>query len=205
MLNKEKGTLCEGVGIHRTIMLKEHTPTLSCIVTLILYNELAKLIDLSLVTHNGLILGKYLPRNQNLKYFRLQNVNDLYILLDGLASNLVELNVSLHESHMTEGLALPKSWPQQSMFYLKRLKLRTDENAEFTFDELNNTVIPLINLNSLTIHIENWVSQNEQFMPQLEQFFCSICTTNHIDTTVKKEFDKISFFLIYFCVDFFKI
>ena len=34
MLNKEKGTLCEGVGIHRTIMLKEHTLTLSCIVTL---------------------------------------------------------------------------------------------------------------------------------------------------------------------------
>jgi len=33
VLNKEKGTLCEGVGIHRTIMLKEHTLTLSCIVT----------------------------------------------------------------------------------------------------------------------------------------------------------------------------
>jgi len=33
VLNKEKGTLCEGVGIHRTITLKEHTLTLSCIVT----------------------------------------------------------------------------------------------------------------------------------------------------------------------------
>jgi len=33
VLNKEKGTLCEDVGIHRTIMLKEHRPTLSCIVT----------------------------------------------------------------------------------------------------------------------------------------------------------------------------
>jgi len=34
VLNKAKGTLCEGVGIHRTIMLKEHTLTLSCIVTI---------------------------------------------------------------------------------------------------------------------------------------------------------------------------
>jgi len=39
-LNKEKGTLCEGVGIHRTIMLKEHTLTLSCIVT-VMYHQYA--------------------------------------------------------------------------------------------------------------------------------------------------------------------
>jgi len=38
VLNKEKGTLCEGVGIHRTIMLKEHTLTLSCIVT-VMYHQ----------------------------------------------------------------------------------------------------------------------------------------------------------------------
>ena len=124
-------------------------------------NELAKLIDLSLVSYEGLVLGKFIRPNQNLKYLtlRLQNVNDLYVLLDGLVPNLVDLNVSLNESHMTERLALPKSWPQQSMSGLKRLQLQTHRYVEFTFDELNNIVIPLINLNSLTIHIDMTVKR----------------------------------------------
>jgi len=140
-----------------------------------------------LVTNKGLILSKLVP-NQNLKYLtlRLENVNDLYVLLDGLVPNLVDLNVSLHESHMMKRFGLPKSWPRQSMFELKRLQLRTHRNVEFTFDELSHIVIPLINLNSLIIYIENWVSRNEQFTLQFEQFFCSISTINHIDMTVKR-------------------
>jgi hypothetical protein len=84
------------------------------------------------------------------------------------------------------------------MSYLKKIVLTTSETVEFTFDELCNIVIPLIQLNVLILNIKKWVGDDdqqfvegdrllilfEQFMPQLKDFFCSIWTTNYIDMEV---------------------
>jgi len=166
----------------------------------IFYNRFNRLRELSLIINDGLILSKQLPSNRNLRYLTitLQNVNDLYLLLDGLVPNLIGLNVTICESDINQRLLLPKTWPHQSMSYLKKIVLTTSETVEFTFDELCNIVIPLIQLNVLILNIKKWVGDDdqqfvegdrllilfEQFMPQLKDFFCSIWTTNYIDMEV---------------------
>jgi hypothetical protein len=193
----------ETLKIVQSIPNDDQSPTsysiLEELTYLIFYNSFKMLNELHLIIHDGLILGKQLPPNQNLKYLTiiLQNVNDLYVLLDGLVPNLIVLNVTLCESDIEQQFLLPKSWPLKSMSHLKTLQLTTGEIVKFTFDELCNIVIPLIQLNILTLYIKQWVSDDqgfingnqlymlfEQFLPKLDYFFCSIRTTNYIDMQV---------------------
>ena len=168
---------------------------------LIFYRPLIILTTLELITNDGLILNKPLPPNINLKYLTisLQNVNDLYVLLDGLVPNLIVLYVTLCQSDIDHRLSLPKLWPSQSMSRLREFQLVTKENVQFSFDQLCNIVIPLIQLNILTLYIREWVSEDElfvrgdqlqmlfeQFLPNLDQFSCSIRTIEHIDMQVNK-------------------
>lgn len=167
---------------------------------LIFYRPLSILTRLELITNDGLILNKPLPPNVNLKYLTvsLQNVNDLYLLLDGLMPNLIVLYVTLCQSDIHHPLPLPKLWPSQSMSHLREFQLVTNETVQFSFDQLCNIVIPLIQLNILTLYIKQWVSDDEQFvqgdqlqmlfeqfLPHLDQFSCSIRTLDHIDMQVK--------------------
>jgi hypothetical protein len=63
----------------------------------IFYNRFNRLRELSLIINDGLILSKQLSPNRNLRYLTitLRNVNDLYLLLDGLVPNLIGLNVTI--------------------------------------------------------------------------------------------------------------
>jgi hypothetical protein len=167
----------------------------------IFYKSFKMLTNLALIINDGLILGKHLPPNENLKYLNipLQNVNDLYVLLDGLMPNLIVLYVTLCESDINQRFLSPKFWPSQSMSHLREFRLTTNEVVRFRFDHLCNIVIPLMNLNILTLYIKHWVSDDqrfiqgdqlqmlfEQFLPQLDHFFCSIWTTNDIDMQVNR-------------------
>lgn len=158
------------------------------------------LSELCLIINDGLILSKQLPPNRNLRYLTvsLKHVNDLYVLLDGLVPNLIILHVTLCESDEHQRFLLPNSWPRQPMSHLREFQLTTDASAEFYFHELCNIVIPLIKVNVLTLYIKQWVSDDqqfvqgsqfqmlfEQFMPQLEHFYCSIKTDNDIDMQVR--------------------
>jgi hypothetical protein len=166
----------------------------------IFYNSFNMLSELYLIINDGLILSKQLPPNRNLKYLTviLQTVNDLYVLLDGLMPNLIVLNVTLCKSDIDQRFSLPKSWPCQSMSYLRQFQLTTSEIVQFSFDQLCNIVIPLIQLNKLTLYIRQWISDDqrfvqgnqiqilfEQFLPRLDHFFCSIRTTDDIDIQVR--------------------
>jgi len=201
--NLSKFKSLESLKIVQSIPNDDELPTsysiLEELTYLIFYNSFYILNELDLIINDGLILGKHLPPNRNLKYLTiiLQNVNDLYILLDGLILNLIVLNVTLCRSDIDQRFLLPNTWPHQSMSYLKKFQLTTCEIVEFTFDELCNIVIPLLKLNILTLYIRQWVSNDqrfvegnqlqmlfEQFMPELDHFFCSIRTTNHIDMQV---------------------
>lgn len=142
----------------------------------------------------GVIRGKYLRSHVSLRYLTivLNEINDLYILLDGLVPNLITLSVIICEQSIDEQIPLPKSWPHQSMSSLKKFDLKVNGIVKFTYKYLCNIVIPLINVTSLTLQIENYVHSNseqfiqwdalfEQFLPQLKDFNCSIWTSDTID------------------------
>lgn len=94
------------------------------LISLIFYNPCNRLIELSLITNDGLILSKHLPPNRNLRELTvvLHDMNDLYVLLDGLMPNLVNLNVTVSESAMNALVQLPHYWPNQPMFHLERFQ-----------------------------------------------------------------------------------
>jgi hypothetical protein len=127
----------------------------------------------------------------------LQNVNDLFVLLDGFVPNLIVLNVTLCQSHGNKRLSLPRSWPNESMSQLIEFQLITNENIAFTFDQLRDIVKPLSQLDKFTLYIGKWISNDQQFidgnqfemlihqfMPQLHHFHCSIKTMSDIDMQV---------------------
>jgi hypothetical protein len=169
---------------------------------LIFFNSFNKFSGFELIIDNGLIFSKQLPPNRNLKYLTisLQNINDLFVLLDGLIPNLIVLNVTLCESDNGQRLLLPNSWPCQSMSYLEEFQLITKEIVEFSFDQLCNIVIPLIQLKKLSLYIRQWVNDDdddqryvesnqlhmlfEQFLPQLNHFCCSIRANDDVDIQV---------------------
>ena len=67
-----------------------------------LFNSFDTLTELELTTNDGIILHKQFSSNERLKslIISLQNINDLDILLDGLAPNLNVLHVTICQSNI---------------------------------------------------------------------------------------------------------
>jgi hypothetical protein len=149
--------------------------------------------------NNGIILDKQLCSNTHLKklIISLRTINDLYIIFDGLTPNLTCLHVTICQSNVSKRSPLPASWPRQYMSQLTEFQLIINENVPFNFDQLCNIVMPLKQLDQLTLVVKEWISDNQEFikghqleilihqyMPELYYFFCSITTTNDIDVQV---------------------
>lgn len=184
-----ESALFKNVSSIRCSMIKEFRD-------LIFKNLFNTLIELKLIVNEGIILDKQLCPNRHLKQLTisLQNVDDLYVLLDGLVPNLIFLNVTICQSNVYKRSSLPESWPDQYMSHLIEFQLETKQMVELTFEQLRGIVMPLIRLNKFTLNIEKWISNDQrfvhdhkfeilidQFMPQLHQFYCSIKTMNDIE------------------------
>ncbi|CAF4349355.1 unnamed protein product, partial [Rotaria sp. Silwood2] len=158
---------------------------------------LNKLIELELSTNEGIVLDKQMHSNKYLKTLTisLQKFNDLFVLFDGLASNLVMLNVTICQSDLCKRSPIPSPcWPREFMLHLVEFRLKTNENVIMNLNYFRGIVMPLIQLQNLTIDIRKWFSHDQQFlqgnqiemlinefMPQLHYFHCSIQTMHDID------------------------
>jgi len=185
---------------------------------LIFNNSFLMLTKLELTMNNGIILDKQLCPNEHLKQLTisLHNINDLYVLFDGLMPNLTILNVTLCQSNVCKRSSLPKSWPRQLMSNLIEFQLIINENIPFTFDQLHDIVMPLNQINQLTLYIKQWVNNNQrfiegnqlemlidQFMPQLHRFHFSIKTKDDIDMKVNFSIPIIINFMSKYIIEIF--
>ena len=131
-----------------------------------IFNSFTTLTQLDLITMNGIILDKQLRPNYSLTRLSisLHDINDLYILLDGLVPNLHFLYVILCETNVNKQSLLPPNWANQSMSHLNEFKLMTNPKVAFTFDQLYHIITPLNQLEKLTLIILQWHSEDNCFI-----------------------------------------
>ena len=83
------------------------------------------------------------------------------------------------------------------MSHLIEFQLITNENVQFTFDQLHNIAIPLTQLNKLTLNRKQWISNDQgsvqsnelhmlvdQFLPKLDYFHCYIKINSSISQII---------------------
>lgn len=151
--------------------------------------------NMKLITNNGIILNKQLWSNEYLKRLTisLHDINDLYILLDGLVPKLIDLNVIICRSPAYKQFSLPHSWANQLMSYLFKFYLTTNEDVILTSDQLCSIFMVLPEVNQLTLHIKQWMNDKQQldilivqYLPNLDHFYCSIQSINDLDIKVNE-------------------
>lgn len=174
-----------------------------------IFNSIPTLTELDLMTSEGIMLHKQLYPNYSLTRLciSLHDVNDLYVLLDGLVPNLHLLYVVLCEANVNKQSLLPLNWPKQVMSYLNEFHLIiTNDEVKFTYDQFYHIVTPLIQLEKIMLLIQRWHDENNQFIKseqvdmlmakfplKLRYFNCSILTdtivnmeVGHISSTIRK-------------------
>ena len=164
-----------------------------------IFYEWKTLTELVFTTNSGIIFSKKVPPNSWLTSLTisLQTITDLYVLLDGVVPNLRFLRVTVCQSNTNERLTLPDDWPRYSMAHLNELYLTTTEKVPFTLDHLRHIAATVKPIQTLTLTIAQWTSNNEnfieghqlemlmeEFLPQLHRFHCFIQTTTIINIQV---------------------
>ncbi|CAF3745261.1 unnamed protein product [Rotaria sp. Silwood1] len=157
---------------------------------------LDQFVKLELSINQGIILDNRLHPNKYLKQLiiSLQKFNDLFVLFDGLVPNLVVLNVTICQSDTCKRLEIPKHWPREFMLHLVEFRLKTNENVTMNLNYFRSIVMPLSQLQNLTIDVRKWFSHDQQFvrgnhiemlinefMPRLCHFHCFIQTMHDIN------------------------
>jgi hypothetical protein len=157
------------------------------------------LIELQLSSNAGIVLDKQLYPNEHLKrlIISLQKIDDLFILFDGLAPNLIVLNVTVCLSDVCKRSLVPRASSHRFMSHLIEFRLTTNENVTMCFDHLRGIVMPLNQLEKFTLDVKQWISNDQPFvngnqidmlirqcMPRLRHFDCFIQTINDIDMQV---------------------
>lgn len=173
-----------------------------------IFSKLPKtLIELKFIHNHGLILNKQLSSNNSLQrlIISLYDINDLYVLLDGLVPNLIYLNVTICQLSAYKRLSLPKSsWSNKFMAFLKEFHLITLENVSLTFEQLNYIIMPLKQLNKLILNIKQFLNNDnqslkilfEKYLPKLQDFSSFIQTIDHIDLTLNQCSNSKGFYTI---------
>jgi len=138
-----------------------------------------------------MILNKELNSNKYLKrlIISLYDINDLYVLLDGLVPNLIYLNVTICQSTAYKRSSLSKPRPDKLMSYLLEFDLTTNENVTLNFDQLCYIIMLLNQLNKFTLNIKELINNNnqkleilfQQYLSKLQYFHCFIQIMNNID------------------------
>lgn len=160
-----------------------------------IFQSYALLTNLIFTTSDGIILDKQLLPNTSLTRLTisLQDIDDLYILFEGLAPNLHFLHVTLCQPNIYIRSALPQS----SSNPLRDFRLTVKERVPFALEQLRSVVMPLGQLEKFNLTVQHWNCNNgqfiegselemliEQFLPQLRHFECSIHTVGRINMQV---------------------
>ncbi|CAF3979174.1 unnamed protein product [Rotaria sp. Silwood1] len=174
----------------------EYYPTIETFRNIAFNRTFNTLTELELNIDEGIILDKQLPPNMYLTHLTisLQQVDDLFVLFDGLAPKLIFLNVTVWQSDVSQRLSMRHSWSHRFMSHLIEFRLTTYENVTITFDHLHDIVMPLNQVEKFTLDVGQLISNDKQFinrnqidmltgqyMPCLRQFHCSIQTMENID------------------------
>ncbi|CAF3540554.1 unnamed protein product [Rotaria sp. Silwood1] len=167
--------------------------------------KFTKLTEIKLMVNDGMILDKQLHSNLLLKRLTisLRTIDDLFVLLDGLVANLIELDVTLCTGHASRRLLLPFKSNIFPMVHLTKFLLTTKQEVEMRSEYLFNIVKFLSQIDTLIIDIKNWIHPDyifvqghqiemiiDQFMPRLQHFYCYIRTECHIDMTTFVGFNQ---------------
>ena len=129
---------------------------------LIFGTKFTELIDIALMTNEGVILNKQLCPNKLLKRLTilLRTIDDLLVLLDGLVPNLTELHITLCTTRASRQILLPFEWSNFPMSYLTKFRLTTNENVEMRSEYLFPIVKLLTQLNTFTLDVKRWTSKD---------------------------------------------
>ena len=151
--------------------------------------------EIRFITNNGMILNRQLRSNEYLKRLTISvhDIHDLYVLLDGLVPQLAYLHVIICHSPAYKQLSLPHPWPDQLMSHLLEFHLTTNEDVILTLDQLCSIFMVLPQLHQLTLHIKQWMNDEQQleilidqYLPNLHHFYCSIQPINDLDVKVNE-------------------
>ncbi|CAF4666385.1 unnamed protein product, partial [Rotaria sp. Silwood2] len=167
--------------------------------------QFTKIIEIELIVNDGIILDKQLHSNLLLKRLTisLRIIDDLFVLLDGLVPNLIEVDVTLCTDHVSRRLLLPFKSNIFPMVHLTKFRLTTKQEVEMRYEYFFNIVKFLSQIDTLIIDIKNWTHPDymfvhghqlemiiDQFMPRLQHFHCHIRTECYIDMTTFVGFNQ---------------
>jgi hypothetical protein len=165
----------------------------------------APLTTIQLMINIGIILSKQIVPNKRLTHLSLSPKT-----IDDLVLNLIVLNVTLCDARVSSRSLLPPRWPHYSMSHLTEFRLTTKENVKWKLEYLHGIVMPLGQLHTLSLDVENWTSDDNQFpqgnqiqtiidqyLPHLRYFYCNIQAKRHVNMEVT------FIFQLYFSSNFF--
>ena len=159
----------------------------------------APLTTIELVVDIGITLSKQIAANERLTRLTLslKTIDDLLVLINGLAPNLTTLDVTLCNARVSSRSLLPPRWPRRPMAHLTEFRLTTKENVELKLEYLRGIVMALGQLDTLSLAVKKWTSDDgrfaqgnqietiiDEYLPLLRYLYCNIQTMCDVDMKV---------------------